>query len=108
MLESPEVSLVISIPGNPEAEPIISIQSLSKSKLPLKGEFRLVVPSKHYQVSNTVLKLSFRGKELRRTSTGLYSHGSKESINKRSISHQQETFIKKIDRWCAKKDSQQG
>jgi hypothetical protein len=31
----PEVSLVISIPGNPEAEPIISIQSLSKSKLPL-------------------------------------------------------------------------
>jgi hypothetical protein len=46
------------IPGNPEAEPIISIQSLSKSKLPLKGEFRLV-PS-NYQVPNTVLKLSFR------------------------------------------------
>jgi hypothetical protein len=97
---------VISIPGNPEAEPIIPIQSLSKSKLPLKGEIRLVVSSKHYQVSNTVLKLSFRGKEPCTKSTGSYAIEKRKrlidrqrSINNRQ-SHQQETSIKKIDRWC--------
>jgi hypothetical protein len=74
MLRSPRVSLVTSNPGI-QAQRTHNFNTVSKVKQ-VSLELESLVLVKLASISNTVLKLSFREKELRTTSTRLYRRRS--------------------------------